>query len=121
MWCFSENTARILISSCPFALPNWKLHRIVETSGAVIVSEESCVGKRYYYQIVDEKFSSIEEGLKKIAGGYLATHCACFTPNDERIEDIKKCISRKRQIELFITPCNFAHLICLNLIKLKEK
>ncbi len=87
---FPENTPRILISGCPFALPNWKLHHIVETSGAVIVGEESCVGKRYYYQMVDENFSSIEEGLKKIAERYLATHCACFTPNDERIEDIKE-------------------------------
>lgn len=86
---FPETTPRILISGCPFALPNWKLHHIVETSGAVIVGEESCVGKRYYYQMVDENFSSIEEGLKKIAERYLATHCACFTPNDERIEDIK--------------------------------
>jgi benzoyl-CoA reductase/2-hydroxyglutaryl-CoA dehydratase subunit BcrC/BadD/HgdB len=87
---FPETTPRILISGCPFALPNWKLHHIVETCGAVIVGEESCVGKRYYYQMVDENFSSIEEGLKKIAERYLATHCACFTPNDERIEDIKE-------------------------------
>lgn len=86
---FSENTPRILISGCPFALPNWKLHHIIETSGAVVVGEESCVGKRYYYSLVDENFSTMEEGLKKIAERYLNTHCACFTPNDERIEDIK--------------------------------
>lgn len=39
-------TPRILVSGCPMAVPNWKLPWIVETSGAVIVGEESCVGER---------------------------------------------------------------------------
>jgi len=91
-----KETPRILVSGCPFALPNWKLHHIVETSGAVIVGEESCVGKRYYYHLVNENFSSVEEGLEKIAERYLNTHCACFTPNDERIEDIKEMFKAQK-------------------------
>lgn len=39
------NTPRILVSGCPQAVPNWKLHMITETAGAVIVGEESCVGE----------------------------------------------------------------------------
>jgi len=38
----------------------------------------------------------VEEGLEKIAERYLTTHCACFTPNDERIEDIKKMFEAQR-------------------------
>jgi len=85
----SKNTPRILISGCPFALPNWKLHHLVETSGAIVVGEESCVGKRYYNELTDDSFSSVEEGIEKIAIRYLKTHCACFTPNNERLDDIK--------------------------------
>ncbi len=93
---FPEGTPRILVSGCPFALPNWKLHHLIETSGAVVVGEESCVGKRYYYELVEEKFNSLEEGLIKIAERYLTTHCACFTPNDERIEDIKQMFEAQK-------------------------
>jgi len=93
---FSKGTPRILISGCPFALPNWKIHHLLETSGAVVVGEESCIGKRYYYQLVDENFASVEEGLEKIAERYLTTHCACFTPNDERIEDIKEMFEAQK-------------------------
>ena len=41
---FPSKTPRILISGCPMAVPNWKLPWIIETSGAVIVGEEACVG-----------------------------------------------------------------------------
>uniref|UniRef100_A0A7V5XH60 2-hydroxyacyl-CoA dehydratase n=1 Tax=Thermodesulfobacterium geofontis TaxID=1295609 RepID=A0A7V5XH60_9BACT len=84
-----KGTPRILITGCPFALPNWKLHHLIEVSGAVVVGEESCVGRRYYHTLVPENFSSVEEGIKLLAERYLKTHCACFTPNTERIEDIK--------------------------------
>ena len=43
---FPKKTTRVLISGCPMAVPNWKVPMIVETSGAVIVGEESCVGER---------------------------------------------------------------------------
>jgi len=38
---FPKGTPRILVSGCPFALPNWKLHHLIETSGAVVVGEET--------------------------------------------------------------------------------
>ncbi|NIN99971.1 MAG: 2-hydroxyacyl-CoA dehydratase, partial [Anaerolineae bacterium] len=39
---------RILVSGSPMAIPNWKLHRILEDSGAAVVGEESCTGTRYF-------------------------------------------------------------------------
>ncbi|WP_028841250.1 double-cubane-cluster-containing anaerobic reductase [Thermodesulfobacterium hveragerdense] len=84
-----KGTPRILITGCPFALPNWKLHHMIETNGAVVVGEESCIGRRYYHNLVPEDFNSIEEGIKLLAERYLKTPCACFTPNPERIEEIQ--------------------------------
>ena len=43
---FPESTPRIVMSGCPMAVPNWKLPWLIESSGAVIVGEESCVGER---------------------------------------------------------------------------
>jgi benzoyl-CoA reductase/2-hydroxyglutaryl-CoA dehydratase subunit BcrC/BadD/HgdB len=80
---------RILISGSPMAIPNWKLHAIIEGSGATVVGEESCVGERNFRTSLDENFTSLEEGLEKIAARYLTINCACFTPNTERLTDIE--------------------------------
>jgi benzoyl-CoA reductase/2-hydroxyglutaryl-CoA dehydratase subunit BcrC/BadD/HgdB len=85
----SKGARRVLISGSPMAIPNWKLHSIIEGSGAVVVGEESCVGERNFRDLLDENFSTVEEGLKKMAERYLEIDCACFTPNDERLEHIK--------------------------------
>jgi benzoyl-CoA reductase/2-hydroxyglutaryl-CoA dehydratase subunit BcrC/BadD/HgdB len=85
----SKGARRVLISGSPMAIPNWKLHSIIEGSGAVVVGEESCVGERNFRDLLDENFSTVEEGLKRMADRYLEIDCACFTPNDERLENIK--------------------------------
>ncbi len=79
---------RILVSGSPMAVPNWKLHRILEDSGAAVVGEESCTGTRYFSYLAAENDGSLEGQLEVIADRQLETHCACFTPNDERIADI---------------------------------
>jgi benzoyl-CoA reductase/2-hydroxyglutaryl-CoA dehydratase subunit BcrC/BadD/HgdB len=78
------------------AIPNWKLHSIIEGSGAVVVGEESCVGERNFRDLLDENFSTVDEGLKKMADRYLEIDCACFTPNDERLENIKSMTKKLR-------------------------
>ena len=55
---FPAGTPRILMSGCPMAVPNWKLPWIVETSGAVIVGEESCVGERGTRNLVNASGST---------------------------------------------------------------
>jgi benzoyl-CoA reductase/2-hydroxyglutaryl-CoA dehydratase subunit BcrC/BadD/HgdB len=84
-----KGTSRVLISGSPMAIPNWKVQFIIEGSGAVVVGEESCVGERNFRDLLDENFASVDEGLEKMAGRYLEIDCACFTPNDERLENIK--------------------------------
>ncbi|AKG53204.1 2-hydroxyglutaryl-CoA dehydratase beta subunit-like protein [Dehalogenimonas sp. WBC-2] len=83
-----KGTKRILISGSPMALPNWKLHHIVESSGAVIVGEESCTGSRFYDELVPEGIDNLDDMVTALADRYLKTNCACFTPNCERLEDI---------------------------------
>ncbi|MEW6003251.1 MAG: double-cubane-cluster-containing anaerobic reductase [Nitrospirota bacterium] len=89
-----KGSPRILISGSPLAIPNWKLHAITEGSGAVIVGEESCVGERNHRELLDEDFRTVDEGLEKMAARYLNINCACFTPNNERLEDIKSMVDK---------------------------
>lgn len=85
-----EETIRILLSGCPMAVPNWKLPYIIESSGAVVVSEESCVGERNFRYLVEEDGDSIEEMIDNMVERYMKIDCACFTPNEERIKHIIK-------------------------------
>ncbi|HEX2988568.1 MAG TPA: double-cubane-cluster-containing anaerobic reductase [Chloroflexota bacterium] len=85
---FPAGTPRILVSGSPMAIPNWKLHHILETSGAAVVCEESCTGTRAFSDLTGETGTSLDEQLDDIADRYMKINCACFTPNDERVEDI---------------------------------
>ncbi|MBF0537896.1 MAG: 2-hydroxyacyl-CoA dehydratase [Nitrospirae bacterium] len=81
-------TPRVMIAGSPMAIPNWKLHAIIEGANAVVVAEEACVGERNYRTLLDDNFTSVEEGIDKIAQRYLTIDCACFTPNNERLDNI---------------------------------
>jgi benzoyl-CoA reductase/2-hydroxyglutaryl-CoA dehydratase subunit BcrC/BadD/HgdB len=81
-------TPRLMLSGCPMAVPNWKLPYIVESSGAVIVGEESCIGARNIRDLVDESGDTLEQMLEALVERYMRIDCACFTPNRERLENI---------------------------------
>ena len=83
-----EGTKRLLLTGTPLAVPNWKLHNIIETSGAVVVCEEMCTGTRYFENLVDETKTTIDEQIDALANRYMGINCACFTPNTGRIDDI---------------------------------
>jgi len=83
-----KGAKRVLITGTPMALPNWKLHQIVETAGGVVVGEEMCTGSRYYEKLVSEDASTLDEMLDDLAAKYLDINCACFTPNDGRLDDV---------------------------------
>ncbi|MGA2332199.1 MAG: double-cubane-cluster-containing anaerobic reductase [Syntrophales bacterium] len=87
-----KGSPRLLISGSPMAIPNWKLHFIAETSGSIVVGEESCVGERNFRELLDENFTDMNDALEKIASRYLSINCACFSPNDERIENIRSLV-----------------------------
>ncbi|MFA5844543.1 MAG: double-cubane-cluster-containing anaerobic reductase [Coriobacteriia bacterium] len=84
----SADAPRILVTGSPMAIPNWKVHDIVEKAGGVVVAEEMCTGSRYYDSLVDEDAPTVEGMLDDIASKYLGVNCACFTPNTARTDDI---------------------------------
>jgi len=89
---FPENTPRILISGCPMAVPNWKLPWIIETSGAVIVGEESCVGERSTRNLTHDSASTVDELMEAIVDRYFKVDCAIFTPNPDRLNHIEEMV-----------------------------
>ncbi|MEW5912467.1 MAG: double-cubane-cluster-containing anaerobic reductase [Thermodesulfobacteriota bacterium] len=81
---------RILFSGCPMAVPNWKVPWVVESAGAVIVGEESCVGERGTRNLVDNSGQSVEELMTAIVERYWDIDCAIFTPNPDRRKHVQQ-------------------------------
>ncbi len=89
---FPAGTKRILLTGTPLAVPNWKLHHIIETSGGAVVAEEMCTGTRYFERLVDESQTTLDGQIQALAERYMGINCACFTPNTARIDDILRLV-----------------------------
>jgi benzoyl-CoA reductase/2-hydroxyglutaryl-CoA dehydratase subunit BcrC/BadD/HgdB len=83
-----KETPRLLLSGCPMAVPNWKVPFVIESSGAVVVGEESCIGTRNTRDLVDESAQTLEAMIDVLVERYMRIDCACFTPNNERLDHI---------------------------------
>lgn len=86
----AKGAPRVLLSGCPMAVPNWKLPWVVESAGAVIVGEESCVGERGVRNMVDDSGQSLDELMEAIIDRYHMVDCAIFTPNPDRLSHIEQ-------------------------------
>jgi benzoyl-CoA reductase/2-hydroxyglutaryl-CoA dehydratase subunit BcrC/BadD/HgdB len=117
----SEITApRVLISGTPMALPNWKVHNLVETAGAVVVGEESCIGTRYFKDLIDENLPGMEAQLGALTDRYMKIDCSCFTPNDERIDQIAKEYRAAKAQGIIHYSLQFCHTYNIEEIKVRE-
>ncbi|WP_069651105.1 double-cubane-cluster-containing anaerobic reductase [Caloranaerobacter ferrireducens] len=116
---FEEDTPRILVTGTPMAIPNWKLHHIIETSGGAVVCEETCTGIRYFENLVEEA-GNIEKQIEAIADRYLSINCACFTPNEGRIEDIIRLYKEYKADGVVYYSLPFCHTYAIEYKKIKD-
>jgi len=89
---YASGAKRVLFTGTPMAIPNWKLHHIVESEMVAVVGEETCTGIRYFDNLVDESQTTLEGMIHALAERYMKINCACFTPNIARIDDIKRYV-----------------------------
>jgi benzoyl-CoA reductase/2-hydroxyglutaryl-CoA dehydratase subunit BcrC/BadD/HgdB len=113
-------TPRIMVSGTPMALPNWKLHNIIETSGAVVVNEESCIGTRYYKDLIDEGATTMEQQLERLTERYMKIDCSCFTPNTERIDQVLKEYEESGAQGIIDYCLQFCHTYNIEAVKLRK-
>ncbi len=115
------NAPRILISGSPMAIPNWKLHHIIESAGAVVVCEESCTGTRLFSDLVEKSAATLEAQLKAIADRYMKIHCACFTPNDERLDDIVRLAKEYKVDGVVHYNLQFCHTYATEAVRVEKR
>ncbi len=114
------SAARIMVSGTPMALPNWKLHNIIETSGGIVVNEESCIGTRYYKDLIDEDSVSVHQQLERLTERYMKIDCSCFTPNIERIEQVLKEYEQSGAEGIIDYCLQFCHTYNIEAVKLRQ-
>ena len=102
------------------AIPNWKLHHMVESAGAVVVCEESCTATRAFRDLTPETDGTVEEQLKAVADRYMQIHCACFTPNDERLDDIVRLAKEYRADGVIHCNLQFCHTYANEAVKVEK-
>lgn len=111
---------RIMISGTPMAIPNWKVHNVVEAAGAVVVNEESCIGSRYYKDLVDEREADMDGLLAELTDRYMKIDCSCFTPNTERVGQVVKEYKASGAEGIIHYCLQFCHAYNIEAIKIKE-
>lgn len=116
----AESAPRVMLSGTPMALPNWKVHNLVESAGEVVVNEESCIGTRYFKDLIDEGKSSMDEQLEVLTDRYMEIDCSCFTPNDERIDQILKEYKESNAQGILHYSLQFCHTYNIEEIKVRE-
>lgn len=115
-----KDAARIMVAGVPMALPNWKLHNLVEGAGAVIVNEESCIGTRYYKDLMAEDATDMDAILTDLTKRYMNIDCSCFTPNDERIEQVVKEFRESGADGIIHYSLQFCHTYNVEEIRIRE-
>ncbi|MHB1420516.1 MAG: 2-hydroxyacyl-CoA dehydratase, partial [Bacillota bacterium] len=117
---FSKNSPRVMVAGTPQAIPNWQLHHIVESAGAVIVCEETCTGTRYFENLVRPENEDLEAQIKALAERYMGINCACFTPNQGRVDDIKRLVKEYRVDGVIYSSLQFCHSYSVEYHKIEQ-
>ncbi len=115
-----RGAARVMVAGVPMALPNWKLHNLVEGAGAVIVNEESCIGTRYYKDLMTEDGGDMESILRELTSRYMKIDCSCFTPNDERIDQVLQEYEESGAQGIIHYSLQFCHTYNIEEIRIRE-
>ena len=116
----AADVPRVMVSGTPMALPNWKVHNLLETAGAVVVNEESCIGTRYFKDLIDEDSTDMDRQLEALTDRYMQIDCSCFTPNDERVDQVLKEYKDSNAQGVLHYSLQFCHTYNIEEIKIRE-
>lgn len=83
---------RLLLTGLPTPWPFFKLPRMLEESGGRMVVDEVCYGTKTMWDAIGPVKGGVMAQLGKLANGYLAHACACFSPNLGRIAKMRQMI-----------------------------
>lgn len=100
---------RVLFAGTPSPMGYAKVHWAAETSGLHIVADESCTGIRYYRDQIPEDLDTLDEMIEAVAERYFKIDCPCFSPNQERFDNISNIIEEFQAEAVVHNILQFCH------------
>jgi benzoyl-CoA reductase/2-hydroxyglutaryl-CoA dehydratase subunit BcrC/BadD/HgdB len=83
----------VLLTGVPVLHGAQKVVDIIESSGGLVVCMENCTGLKPLLQDVDE---TIADPLDALAEKYFSLPCSVMTPNDRRLESLRRLTKQYR-------------------------
>lgn len=86
------DSPRLLLTGTPMILPAWKLVKVIEDAGGLIVADDICTGSKSLWDPVTPVNWTTNDMLIAIADKYLMNTCPCFVPNQARIDRLMQFV-----------------------------
>ncbi|HEY3321406.1 MAG TPA: double-cubane-cluster-containing anaerobic reductase [Planctomycetota bacterium] len=101
-----RNAVRVLLTGVPMVHGAERVLDIIEDNGGLAVCSENCTGLKPILE--DVKLEGSEDPLRAIAEKYFHLPCSVMTPNERRLDSLRKLVQEYRPqciIELIWQAC----------------
>ena len=101
----ADSRVRVLMTGVPMAHGAERVLEIVEKAGGIVVAMENCTGLKPILEDVDE---AAADPLRAIAEKYFHLPCSVMTPNDRRLDSLRRLAADYRPacvVELVWQAC----------------
>ncbi len=92
-WPCRRDKVRVLLTGVPVLHGAEKIVDLIEGAGGLVVCMENCTGLKPLLQDVDE---TLADPLDAIAEKYFSLPCSVMTPNDRRLESLRRLARQYR-------------------------
>jgi benzoyl-CoA reductase/2-hydroxyglutaryl-CoA dehydratase subunit BcrC/BadD/HgdB len=89
----AASRVRVLMTGVPMVHGAERVLEIIEKAGGLVVAMENCTGLKPILEDVDEKAA---DPLRAVAEKYFHLPCSVMTPNDRRLESLRKLAKEYR-------------------------
>ena len=97
-----------------------RLGLFIESTGVPVVAEESCIGSRYFTDLVEPKGDSMDSLLEAIWDRYHNISCVCFTPNDDRVTKVVDMAKEYNASGVVYNVLQYCHTYNIEAIKVDK-
>jgi benzoyl-CoA reductase/2-hydroxyglutaryl-CoA dehydratase subunit BcrC/BadD/HgdB len=101
----ADGRVRVLMTGVPMAHGAERVLEIIEKAGGIVVAMENCTGLKPILEDVDEEAA---DPLRAIAEKYFHLPCSVMTPNDRRLDSLRRLAADYRPacvVELVWQAC----------------
>jgi len=81
----TKKAPRVLVTGSPLGGDTFKIYKLIEEEGAVVVGMDSCTGRKSFVPTFDQNELDVYTSLSK---RYLKIPCACMSPNEGRFNEL---------------------------------